>query len=754
MPPSGISTGNGAVTATEPTTCTPMQDPHLLNWSKAMRCLMRWLLTTLLSCSPALGLALDVTPDTPMAFSDPKETMVLDVADVPDSVQAALKRLANFRPAADAGRPRSGQRYWVLATLHSRLERDREFRVDVPLWESVEAYAIDSNGHVTPLRTSGLFQGAHNKLAFQNPFTTSLSQAASQFTVFTLPAGQETRLLLSLQSNPNTLPATLTPLFSDHARQLEQRRLGLVIEGLMVGIQLALCIFGWYSVLQNRDRTSIYYATWIMFAMLSTTTLYVHDGSRMFEFMLDIEGVRSGLHTLSWNLASAVSYAQAITYALFARNFLDLKTHVPRVHQLTNVYVGMTLIHLGIVVFVPHQLPTSLLWGPLAILLLITLPSIWACAYYRYRQGYRIALFFMLAMIPYLFFRMLFILGSLLQVKSPFMLLESKGLALFMQNTSTAQAVGVCCEALIMGLAVFTKNRWLQDELKQEVESQNQRLEATVAERTRELADSKADTERQHQLVLDSISYASRLQKAQLPRTQRLDGRFRSFDAIWEPRDTIGGDVWWVSPPDEQGCITLALADCTGHGVPGAMLSVLASTSLERIVAANPGLDPSAMLMALDQALRRGLNQDVEGAESDDGCDAAIVRIDTAQRVLEFAGAKLGLMHAHADGHVDRIQPARISLGYPSPPKDVPPVHTIRYASGDSFLLVTDGITDQVGGEGSPRAYGYRRLTELLQACKGLDAVSIAHRIRDELNAWQGSQLRRDDMTALVLAMD
>ena len=81
-------------------------------------------------------------------------------------------------------------------------------------------------------------------------------------------------------------------------------------------------------------------------------------------------------------------------------------------------------------------------------------------------------------------------------------------------------------------------------------------------------------------------------------------------------------------------------------------------------------------------------------------------------------------------------------------------MHAISYAPGDSFLLVTDGITDQVGGDGTPRAYGYRRLTELLQACRGLDAHATAQRIREDLRAWQGQQLRRDDMTALVMTMN
>lgn len=528
----------------------------------------------------------------------------------------------------------------------------------------------------------------------------------------------------------------------------------------MVGIQLTLCIFGWYSALQNRDRTSVLYATWIVFAVLSTGALRVHDGSRLFEFLLDVEGLRPGLHFLTWNLTTAFSYGQAICYVLFARNFLDLKAYMPRAHLLTNAYIVWTLLHLTMTNFIPHNLSSTILWGPQAVVLLVVLSTIFVCAFRRYQQGQRVALFFMLAMIPYLFFRMLFVLGTLLQMPSPFSLLESKGLALFMQNSSTAQAVGVCCEALIMGLAVFSKNRWLQDELKQKMQAQaelvatqNQRLEATVAERTRELVASKADTERQHLLVTDSIRYASRLQKALLPRGPRLQGAVRSWHAIWEPRDTIGGDVWWVSPPDAEGRVTVVLADSTGHGVPGAMLSVLISTSLERMFATRPDLDPASALMALDNALRIGLNQATEDAESDDGCDAGILRIDPSRREIEFAGAKLGLLHLRAHGDAERIQPTRISLGYLQRPLQEPVLEKRSFAPGDLLLMVTDGITDQIGGDGSPRAYGFKRLVPLLERVEGHSAATVAEAIHDDLRRWQGSQMRRDDATAVVLQM-
>ncbi len=720
-----------------------------------MQSLKRWLLAALLILPWLSTLAAEVTPDTPLIFHDAASVKVLDDPSAQLSADQVAARLTQFQPLGSLKVLERSHRYWVLVSLHSTLDHDRELRVDLPAWEEFHTFVINPDGSLRELPTNGAFWGSYSHLVDANPYKAPIGSSDSQYPVFVLRSGQATQLLLKPVGSGATAPTALSPTFVDHARYLEIRRFGLVIEGLFAGILLAASVFGWYSALQNRDPSSVLYACWIMVALVSYSVLPVHDGSRIYEFLLNFEGLTVGPVYVTRFVGNTFGFMQAIGYVLFARSFLDLKTHLPRVYRASNVYVVLSIGWWIMVVPFWHVAVTRPVpvFAPYAVMVITMLLTIFGSAWVRYRQGVKVAKFFMFAILPYLFFRAVFLLSTFLSVPSPFSFMEKVGLGFFLQNSNTAQAVGFCCEALIMGLAVFSKNRWLQDELKQEVETQNQRLEATVAERTRELADSKADTERQHQLILDSISYASRLQKAQLPRTQRLEGRFRSFEALWEPRDTIGGDVWWVSPPDDQGRITLALADCTGHGVPGAMLSVLASTSLERIVAANPSLDPSAMLMALDQALRRGLNQDVEGAESDDGCDAAIVRIDTRRRLLEFAGAKLGLMHAHADGKVDRIQPARISLGYPSPPKEVPPVHTISYAPGDSFLLVTDGITDQVGGEGSPRAYGYRRLSEQLQACKDLDAPSIARRIRDDLQAWQGTQLRLDDMTALVFMM-
>lgn len=688
--------------------------------------------------------------EAPLVLSDPAGTRVLKEEQGPWAAAEALARAADFGAPPPTSQVRADDAYWVLSRVKNALPEARELRIDMPLWTEAASWVVGTDGVPRALRTTGLYWGNYLSLGDANPFTLRHADAHSRFAVFSVPPGAELTVLTRVRPNRSFPPTSFAPVFSDHALMLELRRFGLHLEGIQAGVLIALGLFGWFSVLMNRDRTSLAYGIWIIFALLSATSFYVHDGQRFFEFYLPVEGRRVGVELLGGTLLTTFAYGQSVCYVIFARNFLDLKTHLPAVYRLTKLYILLTAAHWVLVCLVPHQLPSLLVWVPLFTMIIAMLLAIFACAWIRLRQGLRIARFFMIAMVPYLFFRTILFLG-LINIPSPFSFMDKSGLGLFLQSTNTAQAFGLCAEAIIMAFAVITRNRWLQDELSQQIEKENQRLELTVAERTKELVASKQELERQHEIVVDSIRYASRLQRAQLPRLQRLSGQFASFHAIWEPRDTIGGDVWWASAPDARGRTLLAVADSTGHGVPGAMLSVLVSTSLERIHAANPEIDPGAALMALDGALRAALNQDSEDAESDDGCDAAIVRLDPARRELEFAGAKLGLLHQRGDGSVTRIQASRLSLGYREPPHDMPEVHRIAYQPGDSFVLVSDGFTDQPGSrEGAPRAYGYRRLQELLQRLQGRPAQEIAEAMRSDLLAWQGGQMRRDDVTALV----
>lgn len=705
---------------------------------------------------------LEITEETPIVFAEKKHFLVLEDSSAQMKIADVLAQSSGFSSPSNLPAIHSYSHYWIVQKLKNGLDRDYQLRVDPTGWENIDSYVIDASGKVSRLKPTGQYRVSHSYLVDSNPFMPGSAKVPSQFTLYTLSKGQEITLVTRVKSNSNLPAKTFSMNLYEHAKFLEVRRYGLYIEGVLLGILMALAIFGWFSAYNNKDKASFAYSIWMLTAFMQIISNYMPEGPRLAEFFIDMEDVRFRHHYLYWPAFTLFGYAQAIFYAIFAATFLNVKKHAPWLYKLTIVYVIIYSLHYLFTSFVNHNAPQKLLWLSMGALTFVLLTSFFALAFVRYRRGHNAARFFMFAIVPYLIFRSIFILG-LAGVPSPFTLMEPVGIGFLMHNSNVAQAIGLCCEAIIMALAVISRTRWLQQQLahnmeeqKLLVENQNRVLEATVTERTRELAEQHNELDKTHQLIVSSVNYASRLQRGQLPRRHRLDRRFRSIASIWEPRDTIGGDLWWISSSQFQDKFSLAVADCTGHGVPGAMLSLLVSNSLERIYSTDPDIDPSRALMALDHLVRVGLNQDAPDSESDDGCDAAIIEVDSKAGQIRFAGAKIGLFHLDAQGKVQRYLASRASLGYQNPPdaEDEPGDQPIRYQSGDVFVIVTDGFTDQVGGDRSqPSSYGYRRLERVLESTTDKEANSIARRMWEDFLGWQGQQLRRDDVTAVVFVM-
>ena len=251
-------------------------------------------------------------------------------------------------------------------------------------------------------------------------------------------------------------------------------------------------------------------------------------------------------------------------------------------------------------------------------------------------------------------------------------------------------------------------------------------------------------------VIMESIQYARLLQQGQMPDIAKLSGPFRSIDIAWQPRDLIGGDIWWTYK-GADGSFTLALVDCTGHGVPGAMLSVLVISTLARVYAQEPSIRPADALKALDAGMRESLHKAGEDKASDDGCDAAIIRIAPDGRELIYAGAKIDLFHRR--GHeVMQHRATRISLGYLKPPVEAPEEHLIALAEGDLLVMVTDGVTDQIGSDPERRkSFGNRRIQRTLADSSVKTASDARHALLAALADWQGKDRRRDDVSVVSI---
>lgn len=252
--------------------------------------------------------------------------------------------------------------------------------------------------------------------------------------------------------------------------------------------------------------------------------------------------------------------------------------------------------------------------------------------------------------------------------------------------------------------------------------------------------------------LMSSVRYARLIQQAQLPRVHQVQQLLHDFHVEWHPRDTIGGDFWWLYHHRPSDSLLIALVDCTGHGVPGAMLSVLVNAQLEKIFSLNPTVDLADAVVQLDQLVRKSLRQELSDSESDEGCDGAFIRIHLGTRQIEFVGAKINLYELTAQGDILQHKAERISLGYRDAPALQCVTQTWPIADGSRFIVVTDGVTDQLGGPSEkPVAFGYKRLLNAMDTASRATATQLVNDLLQSVNAWQGSHARRDDLTIIAM---
>ncbi|PGH55088.1 hypothetical protein CRT60_29410 [Azospirillum palustre] len=289
------------------------------------------------------------------------------------------------------------------------------------------------------------------------------------------------------------------------------------------------------------------------------------------------------------------------------------------------------------------------------------------------------------------------------------------------------------------------------------VQDHTSTLESRVRDRTEALAAT-------NRAIMDSINYAQLIQSAILPSAGTLSAGLTEHFVLWRPRDVVSGD-FYVCREVEDGFV-VAVADCTGHGVPGAFMTMTASAILNNVLDQLGAADPAAVLAAVDRKVRAALHQEEEargGADCfDNGLDLGLCHIRPAEGKLVFAGARIPLLvvaDGSVDGGVTELRGDRRSLGYrpsafratgsePSGCDTESPFtnQSISLRPGQTFLMGTDGLVDQNGGERG-RSFGRIRLHELLSQGAHSPLDRLKTDVESSLDRFQCGREQRDDIT-------
>jgi phosphoserine phosphatase RsbU/P len=274
-------------------------------------------------------------------------------------------------------------------------------------------------------------------------------------------------------------------------------------------------------------------------------------------------------------------------------------------------------------------------------------------------------------------------------------------------------------------------------------------LEKKVSERTQELTESNRALESSQALIMESLSYARRLQGGILPPEELLRARLADSFVMYVPRDVVGGDFYSFRAFADHS--VAAVVDCMGHGVPGAFMTMSAHAVLAHVLDSVCNEDPSRILVELDKSLRETLHARGVDRRLDAGLDIALCVWRPDGRV-SFAGAGLPLYYR--DGAtVGELKGERRRVGYQSPRSE--PVwtnQTLHLGPDACVYLTTDGFIDQSGGE-KGFGFGGARFAALIQSCSSIAVRDQAEVFRRSLGAYQGAGPQRDDITVFAFSI-
>ncbi|MFZ5940484.1 MAG: SpoIIE family protein phosphatase [Bacteroidota bacterium] len=281
------------------------------------------------------------------------------------------------------------------------------------------------------------------------------------------------------------------------------------------------------------------------------------------------------------------------------------------------------------------------------------------------------------------------------------------------------------------------------------------RLEAAVKERTAEIEKQKEEIACQRDLIsaqkkdlTDSINYASRIQTALIPGKELVTSLVPDNFILYRPRDIVSGDFYWASKKGEQ--VIMVAADCTGHGVPGSLLSMLGITFLEDIVQIEGITSPGKILDRLRERMIKALRQSGKDTVMKDGMDIVVVSISLDVKAVHFAGAKNPLYLVRQD---QLLEIKGDSFPVAISDRMLPfSEHRFELGKGDLIYLFSDGFADQFGGQ-KEKKFKYKRFRDLLYSLKDLPMSEQRALVEKAFDEWKGEIEQIDDVLVIGIRL-
>ncbi|MBI9068394.1 MAG: SpoIIE family protein phosphatase [Salinivirgaceae bacterium] len=284
------------------------------------------------------------------------------------------------------------------------------------------------------------------------------------------------------------------------------------------------------------------------------------------------------------------------------------------------------------------------------------------------------------------------------------------------------------------------------EQQKEEITAQRDAIDdqrKMLADKNDSLENANREISAQRKHIMDSIVYAKRIQNAILPAQQVIDKLVPNNFVLYKPKDIVSGDFYWIEKTTNKSII--AAVDCTGHGVPGAFMSIIGSNQLDYAVRTKKAKHAGEILDALNEGVDLALRQQTEHKNIRDGMDISICVIDYKTMEVEYAGA-YNPLYLIRNGEMTVYKADKFAIGtYSDYPDKRYTNNVIKVEKDDIIYIFSDGFADQFGGP-KGRKYMYKRFREYLLEISPLDMKKQYELLEKENLEWQGTESQVDDI--------
>jgi len=529
--------------------------------------------------------------------------------------------------------------------------------------------------------------------------------------------------------------------------------------GIYFGIILVLLLYNLFIYISVREKSYLFYVFYILFVGLSNAA---YKGF-FFEYILPSFGwANHFLHVM-------FTIPAIFTTIMFSSVFLETQKYTPKLHKFT--YLLYFLLSLNFYMYFNKARGIAL---PVTeILAVISMLFYFSLSIYLFLKNNRTVKFYFIAW----FF---FLVGMVIY------LLKLNGVLEINQFTANAMMIGSALEGIFFSFALADKINQLKYEkvLAQEinirlVSEQNQILEKKVVERTHKLNETNQEilaqneeiTQQQEELTTindnlqitvrklhettnnlnASIRYAQHIQQLVLPKNSEISKYFGDFFVIYLPRDIVSGDFYWFTQLDESRAI-FALADCTGHGVPAAFMSMISYTLLNEIINDHKTYDPKVILRMLNTGVQSILKQ--KETENEDGMDISLVLFNKKTKLpnhinIIFSGAKSSI-YIQTQEEIKKVSGIKYSIGgYSQERCPVFVSESMDLPADTNIYFSTDGLFDQ--NDVLRKKFGSSLFREMLYLSKDLPMDEQKQKLLNALKFHQNNEMQRDDISVVGL---